>query len=417
MKRLMRGIFTFALMGSTGAIADEIDFLCYQDSTECEVIAELANKFTEETGHVVKTNIVGYEVIRDQLLNQLQAGEAAPDVARVTDLGGMSPFFLDIAPYVDRTYWEKNFGALLPAMRPEGNNDGIFGWPSTGATGPFVNVTMFEDAGVDIPGPGSTWDDWIAALTEVKNTLGLDAAFALDRTGHRFAGPAFAYGAKFMKDGEPILVDEGFRKFAEEFITWHKDGVMPAEGWPAGSGTSYRNAAPLFMNGQVAYHYGGSWLINSYDSNITDFDWRAVPVPCGEGGCGAMVGGPSVVAFSSTEVPEAAAAFLDFLGRKDNSHEFAARTRGIPGHAGLQAEGVDYVGVSARVAEALNVFADNALKAATTTPQAFDFFSYRKNFVIFGAIPEYMTKAINGEMTLDEALAAMDADIAAKVSE
>ena len=273
MKRLLRGIFTFALMGSTGSIADEIDFLCYQDSTECEVIAELANKFTEETGHVVKTNIVGYEVIRDQLLNQLQAGEAAPDVARVTDLGGMSPFFLDIAPYVDRTYWEKNFGALLPAMRPEGNNDGIFGWPSTGATGPFVNVTMFEDAGVEIPGPGSTWDDWIAALTEVKETLGLDAAFALDRTGHRFAGPAFAYGAKFMRDGEPILVDEGFRKFAAEFIKWHQDGVMPAEGWPAGSGTSYRNAAPLFMNGQVAYHYGGSWLINSYDSNITDFDW------------------------------------------------------------------------------------------------------------------------------------------------
>jgi alpha-1,4-digalacturonate transport system substrate-binding protein len=54
-------------------------------------------------------------------------------------------------------------------------------------------------------------------------------------------------------------------------------------------------------------------MINSYAENISDFDWKAVPAPCGDGGCGAMPGGAAVVAFKSTKSPEAAAALIDFL--------------------------------------------------------------------------------------------------------
>lgn len=400
------------------ASAAEIEFLCYNNGNECEVIAELAERFTAESGHVVNTNVVAYTVIRDQLLNQLQTGDAAPDVARVTDLGGMAQFFLDLSPYVDVSFFETEFGTMLPWMRPEGDTKGIYGLPGSTVTGPFVNVTMFEDAGVEIPGAGATWDEWVTALTAVKETLGLDAAFALDRTGHRFGGPAFSYGARFFDDaGEPILVDDGFRTFAETFVDWHKSGFMPEAGWPAGSSTQYRNAAPLFMNEEVAMHFAGSWMIKNYDSNISNFEWKAVPVPCGEGGCGAMVGGAAITGFKSTKHPEAVAAFIDFLARPEIAREYYARSLNIPAHATIQKEGVEYVGASARVAEALNVFGDNALKAATTTPQAFVFQGYPKNFVIFGAIPEYMTKAITGEMTLDEALSAMDADIAAKIAE
>ena len=420
MKTLLRNtaIATGLLGMSVSAQADEIDFLCYQDGNECDVIAELSERFTAETGHVVNTNIVGYEVIRDQLLKQLQAGDAVPDLARVTDLGGMAPYFLDLSPYVDNAYYEANYSATLPWMRPAGDTTGIYGWPGMSATGPFVNLTMFEDAGVDLPEAGATWDDWVAALTEVKDTLGVDAAFALDRTAHRWAGPAFAYGAKFMdENGEPILVDDGFKKFAEVFMEWHENGFMPAEGWPAGAGTSYRNAAPLFLNGQVVMHFGGAWLINNYDQNITDFDWKAVPVPCGDGGCGAMVGGAAVAGFSSTESPEAVAQFLDFLASAEIGAEYHAKTNTIPAHAGLQTQGIEYPGASARVADALNVFADNALKAASTTPQAFAFQGYPKNFVIYGVVPDYLTKAINGEMSLDDALAAIDADVKAKIAE
>jgi alpha-1,4-digalacturonate transport system substrate-binding protein len=410
---------TTILAGASVASADEITFLCYQDSNECDVIGAMLPAFTEATGHTVKMDTVGYDVIRDQLENQLQTG-AAPDVARVTNLGGLQPYYLDLTPYVDADAWETAYGATLPWFRaPGGEDNGIYGWMTQlTVTGPYVNVTLFEDAGVDMPGEGATWDDWAAALMEVKDNTGITGGLAIDRTAHRIAGPAFSYGAKFFDDaGEPIFVDDGFRKFAETFVSWHESGLMPAEGWPAGSGTQYRNAAPLFLSGEVAMHMSGSWMINSYANDITDFDWKAVPIPCGEGGCGAMPGGAAITAFNSTESPEAAAAFIDFLASQENAEKFASETNNISANAQLQASGVNYENASPAVAAALSTFAANAGKAATTTPQAYTFQGYNKNFVIYGVVPDYLTQAIIGEISLDEALAAIDADIAAQVAE
>ncbi|MEM9106775.1 MAG: extracellular solute-binding protein [Pseudomonadota bacterium] len=406
-------------LAMSAAQADDLKFLCYQDGNECEVLTDLAEKFNGMSGHNVMVETVGYDIIRDQLENQLQT-DAAPDLARVTNLGGLNQYYLDLAPHVDAGAWEAAYGATLPWFRaPGGEDQGVYGW-MTGltVTGPYVNVSMFDDAGVDLPGDGATWDDWAAALTEVKDTLSLTAGLAMDRTAHRMAGPAFSYGAQFFNDsGEPILVDDGFRTFAETFLEWHKSGLMPAEGWPAGSGTQYRNAAPLFLSGDVAMHMSGSWMINNYAENIKDFEWQAVPIPCGPGGCGAMPGGAGIVAFKSTKSPEAAAAFVDFLAQKDNAATFAAATRQIPAHAELQSEGVDYGDIAPEVSQALSVFAANAGASAETTPQAYTFQGYNKNFVIYGVVPDYMTKAITGEMSLDEALAAIDADVAAKIAE
>ncbi|WP_394181550.1 ABC transporter substrate-binding protein [Yoonia maritima] len=412
-------IAALMLTGASGVYADEVSFLCYQDSNECDVIADMLPTFTDKTGHTVKLETVAYDVIRDQLENQLQT-DAAPDVARVTNLGGLNQYYLDLAPYVDGATWESSYGATLPWFRkPGGDDSGIYGWMTQlTVTGPYVNVTLFEDAGVEMPGEGATWDDWATALMEVKEMTGITAGLAMDRTAHRMAGPAFSYGAKFFDDaGEPILVDAGFRDFAETFVGWHVSGLMPAEGWPAGEGTQYRNAAPLFQSGDVAMHMSGSWMINSYADNITDFDWKAVPAPCGTGGCGAMPGGAAIVAFASTDVPEAAAALIDFLAAEENAASFAASTRNITAHQGLQASGIDYADASPAVAAALSVFAANAGVAADTTPQAYTLQGYPKNFVIYGAVPDYLTKAITGEMSLDEALAAIDADVAAKIAE
>lgn len=418
-KAVLAGAAMMAWAGASSASAEEIRFLCYQDGNECDVIAGMLPDFKAKTGHTVKMDVVGYDVIRDQLENQLQTG-AAPDVARVTNLGGLNKFYLDLSPYVDVAAWEKSYGATLPWFRaPGGADKGVYGWMTQlTVTGPFVNVSLFEDAGVELPGENATWDDWADALMKVKEATGVTAGLAMDRTAHRWAGPAFSHGAKFFDaKGAPILVDDGFKAFAKKFVAWHKSGLMPAEGWPAGSGTQYRNAAPLFLSGDVAMHFSGSWMISNYAKNIKDFEWKAVPAPCGPGGCGAMPGGAAVVAFSSTKSPKAAAAFIDFLAAEENAAKFAAATKNITAHQGLQASGVDYGDTDPAVAAALSVFAGNAGRAADSTPQAYTFQGYSKNFVIYGVVPDYITKAINGEMTVEAALAAIDADVKAKIAE
>ena len=172
------------------ALADNVEFLCYQDGNECDVMAEMAAGFTAETGHTVDVVTVGYDIIRDQLERQLEAGTSV-DVARVTNLGGLNKYYLDMAPYVDSAYWDENYGATLGWFRKAdgSDSDAVYGW-ITGltVTGPYVNVTYFDDAGVDMPAEGATWDEWAAALMEVKDTLGLVGGLAMDRTAHRWAG-------------------------------------------------------------------------------------------------------------------------------------------------------------------------------------------------------------------------------------
>ena len=416
---LAAGVLVGAIAPAAPSFAAEIKFLCFQNGNECDVLEEIAKGYEEESGHTVVTEKVGYEVVRDQLENQLQTG-AAPDVARVNNLGGLNQYYLDLTPHVDADYFNQNFKAVLPwYRRPGGEDKGIYGWQmELTVTGPYVNVTMFDDAGVEMPGEGATWEDWASALMEVKETLGLDAGLAMDRTAHRWAGPAFSYGAKFFDEsGTPILVDDGFRSFAETFVGWHENGLMPVEGWPAGSGTQYQNAAPLFLSGKVAMHMSGSWMINNYASNIKDFEWRAVPAPCGPGGCGAMPGGSGLVAFKSTANPEAAAGFVAYMAREENAAKYAAGTKSITAHEGLLAKGVDYGATEPAVSAALSTFSTSIAKAAETAPQGFTFQGYSKNFVIYGIVPDYITKAIVGEISLDDALAAIDADVAAKIAE
>ena len=64
-------------LAMSAAQADDLKFLCYQDGNECEVLTDLATKFNGMSGHNVMVETVGYDIIRDQLENQLQTDAGA----------------------------------------------------------------------------------------------------------------------------------------------------------------------------------------------------------------------------------------------------------------------------------------------------------------------------------------------------
>jgi alpha-1,4-digalacturonate transport system substrate-binding protein len=65
----------------------------------------------------------------------------------------------------DAKYWDDNFGSTLDWMRPDGS-DAITGFMTQlTLTGGFANKTLFEQAGVAIPGEKATWDEWVEAAT------------------------------------------------------------------------------------------------------------------------------------------------------------------------------------------------------------------------------------------------------------
>ncbi len=399
----------------------ELRMTWYTDGNEDQVMRDLLDRFEAANPDIkVVMDVVPYSAILETLPVQLAAGEG-PDMARVTDLGGLAKYYLDMSPYLsDTAYWEENMGPFLKWMRTPDNDTAISGFMTQlTVTGPYINRTLFEQAGIEVPSDTRadvTWEEWAEVTRAVAEATGTQFAMAMDRTGHRFAGPAISMGAKYFNDeGKPMVVgDEGFRAMAQMLLDWHADGTMPLEVW-AGSSGSYVAANEEFINVKTVLYMSGSWQIGQFAKNIGDaFDWEAVPNPCGPAACTGMPGGAALVAIGTTKHPEAVARVMEFLASEEILGEFYARTLFIPGHLGLAEKGVDFVTDVEQAKQALSVFASQVGKL---DPIAYALQAYPFNRVIFNATRDRLTQAIVGELTLDEAITRIQEDIDAALAE
>jgi alpha-1,4-digalacturonate transport system substrate-binding protein len=407
-----------ALMAlSSAAIGADVRVMCYQDGNECDVTAELAKRFeAQNPGTRVILDVVPYKTIVEQLPVQLAAGQG-PDIARVTDLGGLSKYYLDVTPYLkDARYWEANFGATLPWLRPAASDKGIYGFMSQlTMTGPYVNKTLFEQAKIPLPGPKATWDEWIDATRKVAKSTQTTAAMAWDRSGHRFAGPAISNGARIFDAKGELMLDDGYKSTVTKFVAWNKDGTMLKEVWAGSGGSTYADSIGEFKNGRVVMVLSGSWQINRLQKDIGNaFDWVAVPNPCGPVACTGIPGGAAWVALKTAKSPREAGMFLDFMAQEANYAEFAGKTNNIPAHAGLAKKGVNYPTATPAARAALSTFGSGV---AALSPVAYQFQGYRYNRAIMLPTVTRVTQAIVGEMSVDEAVAKIAADMSDAVKQ
>lgn len=406
-----------ASLGVAGVNAQELRFMCSSDGNECEVAMDIISRFeAENPGVTVKLDDVPYKAILESLPVQLAAG-TGPDLAKVTDLGGLSQYYIDIKPYVDADYWETNFGETQSWFRKGPDDEGIYGLlTQLTITGAYINKTLFDQAGVAVPGADATWDDWAAASREVAEITETDFPMAMDRSGHRIAGPAIAAGAKlFDENGDWFLFDDAYEAYVEKFVGWHNDGTMAADVWGGQGGSSYQDAAQEFNNGQLVYYFSGSWQVNNMDTNIGDaFDWVVVGSPCGDGGCGGMPGGSGIVGFSQSEHPELVAKLIDFMAQEEEYAELAARTQNIPVHAAVAAKGLEYEGASPAAAAALNAW---GAEVAKLSPIAIAYQGYKNNRAMFNITVTRVSQAIVGELSVAEAIERGKTDVTEVLAE
>lgn len=297
------------------ASAAELNLMISDVDKKAAVVEDFAKRCSAANPDVdIKLNLVAYDVIREQLAGQLEA-KNGPDLAFVTNLGGLHEYYVDLTPYVDAAAWEEAYGSVLPWYRA-GNPGGIYAFHSEmTVTGPYVNLTMFEEAEVDVPAAGATWDDWAEATQQVMDKTGSYAGMIMDRSGHRMAGPAMSYGVAYFNADGKLLVDEGYISFAQKMVDWHESGLMPPDIWPAVSGAKYANGNEMFFGEDVPFYMSSSRNVGNVQSNVGDkFDWTVVPVPCGPAGCGVMPGGAGLVAFDQTENAAEAAKFVAWMG-------------------------------------------------------------------------------------------------------
>ncbi|MEP1517587.1 MAG: carbohydrate ABC transporter substrate-binding protein, partial [Nitratireductor sp.] len=115
-----------------------------------------------------------------------------------------------------------------------------------------------------------------------------------------------------------------------------------------------------------------------------------------------------IAAFKHTKAPEELGKLLDFIAREDVQAKVLAKTKNIPANQALQVKGIDYENATDAEKAALTAFG-NAL--AGFSPVAFQFQGYKNNRAIMNATVTRITQAIVGELSLDEALDRIDADV------
>ena len=407
-----------ALMLAGPAVAGDVRLMWYSDGVEGAVIEDLLQRFmAENPGINVILDNVAYQVIQEQLPIQLQAGQG-PDIARVTNLKEQADHWLDLTPYLeDPDAWRTNFADTLDWMRPDGS-DAVTGFMTQlTLTGGFANATLFEQAGVAIPGDSATWDDWVAASAEVAEKLDLPAAFAIDRSGHRISGPNVSYGANYVApDGKPAPVDEGVRTFVGKLVTWTEEGKMLKEVWVSAAGSTYRAAAEDFINAQIPFYYSGSWQVANLSTKIGDaFDWVATGSPCGPTACSGLQGGAALVAIKYTKNPEEVAKVLEYLASEPVVKEFTERTLFLPAHQGVIAKGgLQFDSADKNVQPALEKFVASSRLVA---PAAQLLPPWKWANAYYAALVTRTSQVMAGELTLDDAFTRMDQDIADAVAQ
>lgn len=416
--RLLASCAVGSVMAGAAFAETNLRMTWYNDGIEGDVMRGILDRFEAENPDITVTlDVVPYKAITETLPTQLAAGEG-PDIARITDLGGLNKYYLDMTPYLsDAAYWETNFGPFLNWLRKDPESGSISGFMTQlTVTGPYVNKTLFEQAEIAMPGEGATWDEWATASKAVADALEVPIPMAWDRSGHRVAGPAISMGAgMFDADGNPALVDDGLKLMATKLYDWHQDGTMPKELWGSVSGSTYLGANEDFANAQVVMYMSGSWQIPQFADKIGDaFDWWAVPAPCGPAACTGMPGGAALVGMADTEHPEEVTKVMEFLAAEENLAEFYGKTLFIPGHLGLAAKGVAFNTDDPRAEQALSTF---AAAVPGISPVAFKLQGYPSNRVMFNAFISRLGEAIVGELTLDEAFDRMTSDVEKNLAE
>mgnify|MGYP005842866101 CR=1 FL=1 len=426
---VLLAVLAVGTAAAQGAV--ELRITWYNDGNEGDVLRDLLDRYeAENPGVKVVMDTIAYADLDKTLQPQVETGNA-PDLARVTDVSRYKGYYLDITPYLsDAEAWAATWPAPIIEWMQSGPDDsGLYGFMTQATvTGPFINRTLFEQAGVAVPSDSSdqvTWQEWVDAAKQVADAVSAPDLtvypVAIDRSGHRVWGPALNMGAVFFErdaDGKPLMDEKGnvlfaadspgFRSAAQMILDWHANGLTPVEVW-AGAGGQYASARDFFTNGQLVLFMSGSWQIGAFANNIGDtFDWEAIPNPCGEAGCTGMPGGAALMAFKDSKNPEAAARLLEWLSSAPVHKEFVERSLFLTYQVELAQTGVDYQTNVPGAKKSLDTFLGEIPKLSD---DAWVLQTARNSFSLNIAIRERLTQAITGELTLDEAIQRIQQDV------
>lgn len=395
-------MLSLAACGSSGkASSDTVRLFVSGDASEGKAYSKMAAKYEEETGIKVEVTDVPYADMNTKISKAVQSNDA-PDVARVS---GVVPDWSDYL--MDLTEVAKNANTI-DAMTIRDEKDVVKALPTDiTAVGMFINTDLFDEANVNYPTSEEevwTWDEFLAAVNEVKEKTTAKYGFILDSSDHRLRAFTYQFGGQdfFLNEaGDSYMTDENTIEALKFFVELNNDGTVPKSVW-----TSGEDASSMFKSGQIPAYISGSWQVNDFSTNISEFNWKSVYMPY-EKERATNMGGNFMVGFTNGKNTEGGQKFIEWLYTSENYKqlcEYAGYLSAVEGTEVAYEKGQDSYDVYAEeiAAAAQPISSKQTSDQVTMTMKGFT--------GLTGAYRDSMVQVLNDEIDLDKAIENIIAD-------
>lgn len=202
------------------------------------------------------------------------------------------------------------------------------------ATAMWINVDLFQRAGLPLPSWNTTWDDLLKMGLALTKRPGGGEAEEIGLALPPYLSWIWGNGGDvYSEDGKKMLIDQ---PAAVEALAWvqdaiHKHRVVPNREEQANASLSN------FMNGRIGIAWGARGSLGMYRS-ITGFSYDAAPLPRGPKARVATLGVGYTSVWSGSKAPDAAFTFLNFFCSADGQRLAIQNGAAHPSRKGLTEE-------------------------------------------------------------------------------
>ncbi|KAB8126328.1 sugar ABC transporter substrate-binding protein [Gracilibacillus oryzae] len=381
--------FGNSVLGSSEEEA--MQFYVSGDTIEGSALTKMSKKYTEETGVKIEVVDVPYSDMITKLNNMIRA-EQPPALARVTGFNpGWRGSLLDLQEVAEKNNVRTELGITV--------DDQLVAPPlDLTAVGMFINVDLFEEAGVTFPTSEDniwTWDEFLSKVKTVKENTNAKYGMVMDNSEHRLNAFLYQHGSKgFYREDDQYTTNPETKEALQKFVELNNSGMMPKSVW-----TASEDPAFMFKSGLVPAYMSGSWQITDFASNIKDFEWKAVYMPYEEERS-TNLGGNYLTAFKGSGYEEEAKKFIDWLYQKDNYEELASLGGYLPV--------VEDADVEYNLAPEVYELYNNEIEASAEVANVQRNKLVRKQLVAKRSLKDVlaneMINTLNGQQSLDKAI-------------
>jgi multiple sugar transport system substrate-binding protein len=366
---------------------------------EGEVVKELARAFEVRNPDLrIDVQQIPWTAAHEKLLTSF-VGRSTPDLAQLGNT------------------WVSEFaalGALVPldgrvsastAIDPADHFPGI--WDTNVIDGTLFGIPWYVDTRLLfyrsdlIPTPPATWDQWRETMATVTRRGGAGVYGALLPI-NEWATPVILG----LQAGSPLLRDEAtrgafrepeFRRAFAYYVALFKDGLAPPV-----TDNEVANLYQEFARGTFAMYVTGPWNLGEFRRRLPaelQDAWATAPLPGPDAATPgvSLAGGSSLVIFRASKHQDAAWRFVEFLAEPEQQLQFFALTGDLPAHRAAWDD-------TALAAPRIRAFRTQ-LERVAPTPQLPEWEQ------IADQVWRRAEQAVRGRASIEEALAALDADV------